>query len=129
MGETISLSVLSQSAPADQVVKQIETPRSPDPIMRRPCADREEKRVTRGSDTAGSRKHRSGDACLTDPNQRRLLDQTYVVCLNRFSPGPTPMRPSLALIGAVAAFACLPTAGGAQSMPEPVENTAHSTLP
>src|ERR1700710_1476457 len=73
MGETISLSVLSQSAPADQVVKQIETPRSPDPIMRRPCADREEKRVTRGSDTAGSRKHRSGDACLTDPNQRRLL--------------------------------------------------------
>src|ERR1700710_2822211 len=73
MGETISLSVLSQSAPADQVVKQIETPRSPDPIMRRPCADREEKRVTRGSDTAGSRKHRSGDACLTDPNQRRHL--------------------------------------------------------
>lgn len=47
---------------------------SPDPIMRRPCADREEKRVTRGSDTAGSRKHRSGDACLTNPNQRRHLE-------------------------------------------------------
>ncbi|MDP1732276.1 MAG: hypothetical protein Q8L54_14110, partial [Devosia sp.] len=29
--------------------KQIETPRSPDPIMRRPSADREEKRVTHGT--------------------------------------------------------------------------------
>ncbi|BAQ49707.1 hypothetical protein Maq22A_1p37650 (plasmid) [Methylobacterium aquaticum] len=34
-------------------MKQIETPRSPDPIMRRPRADREEKRVTRGSHTPG----------------------------------------------------------------------------
>ena len=41
--------------------------------MRRPRADREEKRVTRGSDTAGTQKRRSGDACLTNPNQRRLL--------------------------------------------------------
>ncbi len=35
---------------ASKVVKQIETPRLPDPIMRRPCADREEKRVTYGND-------------------------------------------------------------------------------
>jgi hypothetical protein len=33
-----------------QVAGQIETPRPPDPILRRPCADREEKRVTHGRD-------------------------------------------------------------------------------
>ena len=33
-----------------QVAGQIETPRPPDPIMRRPCADREEKRVTYWND-------------------------------------------------------------------------------
>ena len=36
---------------APKVAGQIETPRPPDPIMRRPCADREEKRVTYGRDT------------------------------------------------------------------------------
>ncbi len=50
MGEAISLRVSNRTASAGQVVKQIETPRSPDPIMRRPRADREEKRVARGSD-------------------------------------------------------------------------------
>jgi len=34
---------------APEVAGQIETPRPPDPIMRRPCADREEKRVTYGN--------------------------------------------------------------------------------
>ena len=53
MGEAISLRVPNRFATAVQVVKQIETPRSPDPIMRRLRADREEKRVTRGSDTSG----------------------------------------------------------------------------
>jgi hypothetical protein len=33
-----------------QVAGQIETPRPPDPILRRPRADREEKRVTYGRD-------------------------------------------------------------------------------
>jgi hypothetical protein len=50
MGEAISLRVSNLGAQARKVVKQIETPRPPNPIMRRPCADREEKRVTRGSD-------------------------------------------------------------------------------
>lgn len=50
MDEAISLRVPSLRARARKVVKQIETPRPPDPIMRRPCADREEKRVTRGTD-------------------------------------------------------------------------------
>ena len=36
-----------------KVAKQIGTPRPPDPILRRPCADREEKRVTHGRDTSG----------------------------------------------------------------------------
>lgn len=49
MREAISLGVPNRSARADQVVKQIEMPRSPDPIMRRPCADCEEKRVIRGA--------------------------------------------------------------------------------
>jgi hypothetical protein len=48
MGKAISLSVHSLNAQARKVGKQIETPRSPEPIMRRPSVDREEKRVTPG---------------------------------------------------------------------------------
>jgi hypothetical protein len=48
MGKAISLAgtILGESS---KVVQQIETPRSPDPIVRRLRADREEKRVTRGA--------------------------------------------------------------------------------
>ena len=48
MGEVISLRVRNRRQRCLQVAGQIETPRPPDPIMRRPCADREEKRVTHG---------------------------------------------------------------------------------
>jgi hypothetical protein len=41
-------------------VKQIETPRLPDPIMRRPCADREEKRVTHANEPARRNRARNG---------------------------------------------------------------------
>ncbi|MFC3637529.1 hypothetical protein ACFONL_09100, partial [Camelimonas fluminis] len=52
MGKAISLRVqnLGQNP---KVVKQIETPHPPDPIMRRPRAEREEKRVTHGATPAG----------------------------------------------------------------------------
>jgi hypothetical protein len=54
-GEAISLRVQSLRAQTrkvvEQVVEQIEAPCSPDPIMRRLCADRGEKRVARGRDT------------------------------------------------------------------------------
>ena len=48
MGKAISLAgtILGEFS---KVVQQIETPRSPDPIMRRLRADPEEKRVTRGA--------------------------------------------------------------------------------
>lgn len=48
MGKAISLAgtILGEFS---KVVQQIETPRSPDPIVRRLRADREEKRVTRGA--------------------------------------------------------------------------------
>src|SRR3546814_8273043 len=49
-GQATSLRVQSLRALARKVVKQIEAPRPPDPIMRRPCADFEEKRVTYGDD-------------------------------------------------------------------------------
>ena len=49
MGEAISLRVPNRRAKARKVVGQIETSRSPDPIMRRPCADREEKRGPAGA--------------------------------------------------------------------------------
>lgn len=78
MGQAISLRVssLGGSKPA-KVVKQIETPRSPDPIMRRPRkaagADREEKRVTRGRcDPEERRRDQQEQLDLNDPNQRRL---------------------------------------------------------
>jgi hypothetical protein len=68
MGGAISLRVQSLRANR-KVVEQIETPRSPDPIMRRPCADREEKRGPTGS-TYPARKQEQLD--LNDPNQRGL---------------------------------------------------------
>ena len=54
MGEAISLRVRNRRRPYLQVAGQIETPRPPDPILRRPCADREEKRVTHGCETGGN---------------------------------------------------------------------------
>jgi hypothetical protein len=53
MDEVISLRVRNRMIALQrdlQVAGQIETPRPPDPILRRPCADREEKRVTHGRD-------------------------------------------------------------------------------
>jgi len=75
MGEAISLRVRSRRAalPAPKVAGQIETPRPPDPIMRRPCANREEKRVTHGKDM---RQEKQLDP--DNPNQRRLSG--VVVC-------------------------------------------------
>jgi hypothetical protein len=61
---------------ACKVVRQIETPRLPDPIMRRPCADREEKRVTDANEPA--RRNCAGQLDLKHPNQRGFsidLDQ------------------------------------------------------
>jgi hypothetical protein len=49
MSEAISLRTPSLQAEARKVVKQIETSRSPDPIMRPPRADREEKRGPAGT--------------------------------------------------------------------------------
>jgi transposase len=72
IGKAISLSVQSLPAQAGEVVKQIETPRLPDPIMRRPRANREEKRVTHGSETIKKRDSiRTGQLDSNDPNQRR----------------------------------------------------------
>ena len=50
MDEVISLRVRNRRQRCLQVAGQIETPRPPDPILRRPCADREEKRETHGRD-------------------------------------------------------------------------------
>jgi hypothetical protein len=54
MDEVISLRVRNRRQRCFQVAGQIETPRPPDPILRRPCADREEKRVTHGHETGGN---------------------------------------------------------------------------
>jgi hypothetical protein len=61
-GKAISLRVQSLQVNAFNVVKQIETPRLPDPIMRRPCADREEKRVTHANETTNNQEFRTGTA-------------------------------------------------------------------
>jgi len=76
MGEAISLRVRNrragQGSNAPKVARQIETPRLPDPIMRRPCADREEKRVIHG------KRHEAEEQLDPDnPNQRGLLDSSY----------------------------------------------------
>ena len=54
MDEVTSLRVRNRRRPSLQVAGQIETPRPPDPILRRPRADREEKRVTHGRETGGN---------------------------------------------------------------------------
>ncbi len=78
MGKAISLRVSNLPAKARKVVKQIETPRLSDPIMRRPRADREEKRVTHGNETSKESYGRervtiaTGRLDANDPNQRRL---------------------------------------------------------
>ena len=72
MGEAISLRVPNRSASADQVVKQIQTPRSPDPIMRRPRADREEKRETHGRDDSRPKEKSKEQLDPINPNQRGL---------------------------------------------------------
>ena len=54
MDEVISLRVRNRRQRCFQVAGQIETPRPPGPILRRPCADREEKRVTHGRETSSN---------------------------------------------------------------------------
>jgi hypothetical protein len=51
MGKAIPVTAPNLRPQACKVVYQIETPRLPDPIMRRLCVDREEKRVTHGNET------------------------------------------------------------------------------
>jgi hypothetical protein len=72
MSEAISLRVPNLQATARKVVKQIETPRSPDPIMRRPRADREEKRGPAGTTDSETMTDQE-QLDLNDPNQRGLL--------------------------------------------------------
>jgi hypothetical protein len=61
MGEVISLRVRTGWQQCLQVAGQIETPRPPDPILRRPRADREEKRVTHGRDMRNEEQLAAGD--------------------------------------------------------------------
>ena len=60
MDEAISLRVRNRWQQCLQVAGQIETPRPPDPILRRPCADREEKRVTHGRDMRNNKQLAAG---------------------------------------------------------------------
>ena len=71
MSETISLRTPSLQAKVCKVVKQIETSRSPDPIMRRPCADREEKRGPAGAIHPETMTEQE-QLDRNDPNQRGL---------------------------------------------------------
>ena len=78
MSEAISLRVPNLQATARKVVKQIETPRSPDPIMRRPRADREEKRGPAGTTNSETMTDQE-QLDLNDPNQRGLLEWPIVM--------------------------------------------------
>jgi len=51
---------------------EIETPRPPDPILRRPCADREEKRVTHGRDMRNNEQFAAG--CLKQKGRPERWD-------------------------------------------------------
>jgi len=84
MSEAISLRTPSLRTKARKVVKQIERSRSPDPIMRRPCADREEKRGPAGTthpETETGINQEQLDR--NDPNQRRLSDNKALDIIDR----------------------------------------------
>jgi hypothetical protein len=70
-GRATSLRTQSLRVQTRKVVEQIEAPCSPDPIMRRPGADRGEKRVTHGHDTIRTRRDQE-QLDVNDPNQRGL---------------------------------------------------------
>ena len=83
MGEVISLRVRNRGQRCLQVVGQIETPRPPDPILRRPRADREEKRVTHGRDmrneeqlAAGNLRQKGRPEGLVDANPLQCVTIT-----------------------------------------------------
>lgn len=87
MGAAIPLRVPVAATRVADAVKQIGTPRSPDPIMRRPSADREEKRETHGRDD--SRRTEKGfenrlkkaRSSLTEPTPIREDSQTIgILC-------------------------------------------------
>ena len=61
MGEVISLRVRNRRQRCLQVAGQIETPRPPNPILRWPRADREEKRVTHGRDMRNEEQFAAGN--------------------------------------------------------------------
>jgi hypothetical protein len=63
---------------APKVAGQIETPRPPDPIMRRPCADREEKRGTCGRDTRQKSKRKS--LTSTAPIREDSQESQFSMC-------------------------------------------------
>ena len=70
-GQATSLRVQSLRVQTRKVVEQIEAPCSPDPIMRRPGADRGEKRVTHGHDTDWTGRNQE-QLDGNNPNQRGL---------------------------------------------------------
>ena len=72
MVETNSLAGLNLQASRLQGRSTDRDASPPDPIMRRLYADREEKRVTRGSDISGQDGEQE-QLDLNDPNQRTLL--------------------------------------------------------
>jgi hypothetical protein len=67
--QATSLRVPSLRVLSRKVVEQIEAPCSPDPIMRRPGADRGEKRVTHWRDAVPMARIQE-QLDVTDPNQR-----------------------------------------------------------
>jgi hypothetical protein len=72
MGAAIPLRVSTATTRVADAVKQIGTPRSPDPIVRRPHADREEKRETHGREDSRRMEKNTEQLDPTNPNQRSL---------------------------------------------------------
>jgi hypothetical protein len=91
---------LDPGTDSPKVAHQIETPGSPDPIMRRPGADREEKPVTPRGDMVRKKKQEKLD--LTNPNQRSLLERK--ASRSRLSRQPTNHEMSSLLSASIASL-------------------------
>ena len=73
---------------APKVAGQIEMPLPPDPILRRPCADREEKRVTYGRDIRSNKQLAAGR-----PRQNGHAEGQCLVGENMLSNAKNPSPP------------------------------------
>ena len=95
MGAAIPLRVSTATTRVADAVKQIGTPRSPDPIMRRPGADRDEKRLLRLQKTLATYELLIIDELGFVPQSRTGAELLFELISQRYERGATIITSNL----------------------------------